>query len=100
MTGRYAALAVLSTTLFVTGCGTAPTPPATATTGAGALDRTVLPIPEPVDPTITAMDARDATAPRRFDVKAPANAPNVVIILIDDMGFGASSTFGGPVNMP
>jgi len=46
------------------------------------------------------MDARDATAPPRFEVKAPANAPNVVIILIDDMGFGASSTFGGPVNMP
>jgi len=46
------------------------------------------------------MDARDAAAPPRFEVKAPANAPNVVIILIDDMGFGTSSTFGGPVNMP
>jgi arylsulfatase A-like enzyme len=100
MAGRYAAIAVLSTTLFVTGCGTAQTPPSTATTGAGALDRTVLPIPAPADPTITAMDARDATAPPRFEVKAPANAPNVVIILIDDMGFGASDTFGGPVNMP
>ena len=27
-------------------------------------------------------------------------APNVVVVLIDDIGFGASSTFGGPINMP
>jgi arylsulfatase A-like enzyme len=33
-------------------------------------------------------------------VKAPAGAPNVVIVLIDDIGFGASSAFGGPINMP
>ena len=33
-------------------------------------------------------------------MKAPAGAPNVVIVLIDDMGFGMSSAFGGPVNMP
>ncbi len=32
--------------------------------------------------------------------KAPANAPNVVVILIDDVGFGASSAFGGPINTP
>jgi len=32
--------------------------------------------------------------------KAPANAPNVVVILIDDVGFGASSAFGGPIYTP
>jgi arylsulfatase len=32
--------------------------------------------------------------------KAPANAPNVVVILIDDVGFGASSALGGPINTP
>ena len=37
---------------------------------------------------------------RRFEVKPPQGAPNVVIVLIDDIGFGHSSTFGGPIDMP
>jgi arylsulfatase len=67
---------------------------------AGALDRTVLPIhlPQPVPSTV--LDARDATAPPRVAVTAPEGAPNVVIVLIDDIGFGASSAFGGPIPMP
>ncbi|MCC6428674.1 MAG: arylsulfatase [Phycisphaerales bacterium] len=64
------------------------------------LDRTVLPIPEPKPPLVTELDARNATPPPHFEVKAPAKAPNVLIILIDDMGFGQSSAFGGPVQMP
>ena len=67
---------------------------------AGPTDRTVLPIPEPRYPHSTVFDARNATPPPRFEVKAPANAPNVLIVLIDDMGFGQSSAFGGPINMP
>jgi arylsulfatase len=63
-------------------------------------DRTVLPIPEPQYPHSTVFDARNAKPPPRFEVKAPANAPNVLIVLIDDMGFGQSSAFGGPVHMP
>ena len=63
-------------------------------------DRTVLPIPEPQYPHITVLDARNAKPPPRFEVKAPANAPNVLIVLIDDMGFGLSSAFGGPIHMP
>lgn len=35
-----------------------------------------------------------------YQVKAPAGAPNVVVILLDDVGFGAASTFGGPVDTP
>src|SRR6058998_3539695 len=65
-----------------------------------ALDRTILPIPEPKYAHITEMDARKAKAPPRFEVKAPDSAPNVVIVLIDDMGFGMSSGFGGPIHMP
>src|SRR3989442_1570160 len=57
-------------------------------------DRTVLPIPEPTYPHSTVFDVRNATPPPRFEVKAPAKAPNVLIVLIDDMGFGQSSTFG------
>ncbi|NUN53064.1 MAG: arylsulfatase, partial [Planctomycetaceae bacterium] len=65
-----------------------------------ALDRTVLPIPEPATTPITELDARNAKAPPRFEVKAPKGAPNVVIILLDDFGFGQGSSFGGPVRMP
>ena len=64
------------------------------------IDRTVLPIREPAYPGSTIVDARQATPPPRFEVKAPANAPNVLIVLIDDMGFGQSSAFGGPIHMP
>jgi len=63
-------------------------------------DRTVLPIHEPRYPHSTVFDVRNATPPPRFEVKAPAGAPNVLIVLIDDMGFGQSSAFGGPLKMP
>lgn len=63
-------------------------------------DRSVLPIPEPQYPHSTVFDARNATPPPRFEVKAPVGAPNVLIVLIDDMGFGQSSAFGGPISMP
>src|SRR5262245_3231322 len=65
-----------------------------------ATDRRVLPIPEPEPPVITELDARNAKPPPRFEVKAPEDAPNIVIVLLDDMGFGQSSAFGGPVQMP
>src|SRR4029078_166228 len=63
-------------------------------------DRTILPIPEPGVPNSTVFNARNATAPERFEVKAPAGAPNVLMVLIDDMGFGMSEAFGGPIHMP
>jgi arylsulfatase len=66
----------------------------------GGIDRSVLPISEPSIPAYTELDARKAVAPPRFEVKAPEKAPNVVIVLIDDIGFGHSSAFGGPINMP
>jgi len=71
-----------------------------AQTKVATLDRTVLPIPEPTGKPITELDARKAKAPARFEVKAPPGAPNVVIVLIDDIGFGHSSAFGGPIRMP
>ncbi len=64
------------------------------------VDRTVLPLAEPKRPTYTEIDARKVKMPPRQDVKAPAGAPNVVIVLIDDMGFGVPNSFGGPVAMP
>ena len=79
--------------------------PAAAQTPAPArpgspVDRTVLPIQAPPFPPITELDARKVTPPPRFDVKPPPGAPNVVIILIDDLGFGATSAFGGPIRTP
>jgi len=65
-----------------------------------AQDRTVLPIKEPSPATYEELDVRNATPPKRFEVRAPQGAPNVVIILIDDMGFGVCDAFGGPVSMP
>ena len=63
-------------------------------------ERTVLPIQQPTPALYTELDARNAKAPPRFEVKAPAGAPNVLIVLIDDMGFSQSSAFGGPIHMP
>ena len=67
---------------------------------APGLDRTRLPIPEPDYPRSTVLDARDTTPPPRFEVRAPAGAPNVLIVLVDDMGYGMPSAFGGPLRMP
>lgn len=64
------------------------------------LDRSALPIKEPARQTYKELDARKVTPPARFEVKAPKGAPNVVVILIDDMGFGVSEAFGGPVSTP
>jgi arylsulfatase len=76
------------------------TPGAAAQAPAAGLDRSVLPIHAPAPPSITELDARKAEAPPRFAVEAPQGAPNVVIVLIDDIGFGHSSAFGGPIRMP
>src|SRR5213596_677864 len=92
-------MSLLTAVVALTGAVEQPSTVLGATDSSG-LDRTVLPIKEPTYPESTVLDARDAKAPPRFEVKASAKAPNVVIVLIDDIGFGASSAFGGPINMP
>ena len=62
--------------------------------------RTVLPIPQARSASPPALDVRNAQAPTIQPLRAPQGAPNIVIVLIDDMGFGASSAYGGPCNMP
>lgn len=64
--------------------------------------RTVLPIPDISVPTLVTYDAKDpATSfePIR-QTRPPEGAPNVLIVLLDDVGFGASSAFGGPCATP
>ena len=48
------------------------------------------------------VDVRDQRTPLpvRDRLTPPDEAPNVLVILLDDMGFGASSAFGGPCRMP
>jgi sulfatase-like protein len=65
-----------------------------------APDRMVLPLAEPSYPPITELDVRRATPPPRFEVKAPDRAPNVLVILLDNLGYGATRPFGGVIEMP
>ncbi|MFO7708277.1 MAG: arylsulfatase [Desulfobacterales bacterium] len=74
--------------------------PAAAQQSSEPFDRTVLPIPEPKQPVFTELDVRNAKPPARFEVKAPEAAPNVLLVLIDDLGFAGTSAFGGPIQTP
>ena len=66
------------------------------------LRRDVLPIPDRTPIGLTTYDAKDpATSfPPIEPLRPPEGAPNVLIVLIDDVGFAASSAFGGPINTP
>lgn len=46
------------------------------------------------------IDVRKSTPAWPDPVKAPAGAPNIILILVDDVGFSTTSTFGGPVSTP
>ena len=71
-----------------------------APTAPGTFDRTVLPIAQPEPATYTELDARNATPPPRFHVEAPEGAPNVLLILIDDLGFAGTGTYGSINHTP
>src|SRR6476620_5412684 len=64
--------------------------------------RSVLPIPRRSKPSLTTYDARDPDTafPPIEKLRPPEGAPNVLVILLDDIGFGASSAFGGPCQTP
>ena len=64
------------------------------------LDRSVLPIPDRTALADPPLDAREVTIPPIEPLRPPAGAPNVLIVLLDDVGFAASSAFGGPCNTP
>ncbi len=67
-----------------------------------APSRDILPIPDAQYVGLTTYDARDPATkyPPIKPLRPPAGAPNVLIVLIDDVGFGASSAFGGPCHTP
>jgi arylsulfatase A-like enzyme len=64
--------------------------------------RAILPIPDVTPPGLTTYDAKDPDAefPPIRELRPPEGAPNVLVILLDDVGFGASSAFGGPCETP
>jgi arylsulfatase A-like enzyme len=66
------------------------------------LPRHILPIPDPKHVGLTTYDAKDPNTkyPPIVPLRPPVGAPNVLIVLLDDVGFGASSAFGGPCNTP
>src|SRR5262245_4605590 len=60
----------------------------------------ILPAPEPPFGGVIGRKANESTPDFPKAVTAPAGAPNVLLIMTDDTGFGAASTFGGPVPTP
>lgn len=66
------------------------------------IQREILPIPDipPVGLTTYAAKDPDTKYPPSAPLRPPEGAPNMLIVLLEDTGFGASSAFGGPVHMP
>jgi arylsulfatase A-like enzyme len=66
------------------------------------IQREILPIPDIPHVGLTTYDAKDPDTryPPIAPLRPPAGAPNVLIILLDDLGFGAPSAFGGPCYTP
>ena len=67
-----------------------------------SLQRETLPIPDASYVGLTTYDAKDPNSkfPPIEALRPPEGAPNILIVLIDDAGFGASSAFGGPCRTP
>jgi len=66
------------------------------------LQRSILPIPDAQHVGVTTYDAKDPATkfPPIETLRPPKGAPNVLIVLLDDVGFAASSAFGGPIHTP
>ena len=66
------------------------------------ISRTVLPIPDRPRTGLVTYDAKDPDTryPPIMQLRPPKGAPNILIVLLDDVGFGAASAFGGPCQTP
>ena len=64
------------------------------------LDRTHLPLPDTPTGGKAGRTVAESVMPTIQPIRPPAGAPNIVIVLLDDVGFGATATFGGPVPTP
>lgn len=93
-------LFVFASVLVSLACLNCCTQTAEKTAATGELDRTELPVLAPEVATYSELDVRNTNPPPRFEVKAPEGAPNVIVVLVDDLGFAGTSKFGGPVTTP
>jgi arylsulfatase len=94
---------ILVTAVITLGLAVAGSPLALAQeskASADQLGRSVLPMPPAPFKGEIKRTAKDSTPDFPKGVQAPEGAPNVLLILTDDVGFGASSTFGGPIQTP
>jgi arylsulfatase len=73
---------------------------AVALIAAPVIAQEVLPKPMPPFGGVIGQTYRDSKEDYPQPIKAPAGAPNVLLILLDDLGFGQAGTFGGPVPTP
>src|SRR5688572_33077839 len=66
------------------------------------VQRSILPIPDTQHVGVTTYDAKDPDTrfPPIEQLRPPKGAPNVLVVLLDDVGFAASSAFGGPIHTP
>lgn len=80
----------------------APAPASSLGAESPSVRRDVLPIPDAQHVGLTTYDAKDpdTSYPPITTLRPPTGAPNVLIVLIDDVGFAASSAFGGPCRTP
>jgi arylsulfatase A-like enzyme len=60
----------------------------------------VLPFPPPRYEPVTEADWRNVNPPPRQEIRPPEGAPNVVIVLLDQVAYADPSTFGGQINTP
>ena len=81
-------------TLFIAAAG------APLANAGGAVDRTILPVTEPPFAGQIGNTLADSRADFPKPVEAPAGAPNVLIVILDDVGFGHAGAFGGAVSTP
>ena len=72
----------------------------TTVSHAAELDRTIIPLPEPKFEGRIGETYKDSEGAWPKLPAPPAGAPNVVVILLDDVGFGQTGTFGGPIPTP
>jgi len=88
---KYVLAAAFASVLNVATANAAPTP----------VDGLVLPFQPTPSASVVAPRLQDSKHQRRVEQNhLPKNAPNILIILLDDVGFGLADTYGGPIHTP
>ena len=102
VSGLLSLVTVCVTMLFAAACGQpAPKPQATQSATAAAADGSVLPFPPTPSASKAGLTMADSTYKKRVEPKRLAEgAPNILIILMDDVGPATPSTYGGEINTP